>query len=49
MYQSVKEELAKHLPSHYAKDVPSKDGFVFDPDKWTFTNKETERVVHGGQ
>ena len=49
MYQSVKEELAKHLPSHYAKDVPSKDGFVFDPDKWTFTDKDTGRVVHGGQ
>tara|TARA_B100000900_G_scaffold75758_1_gene60635 strand:- start:898 stop:2427 length:1530 start_codon:yes stop_codon:yes gene_type:complete len=48
-YQSVKDELAKHLPSHYANYVPGKDRFVFDPDKWTFTDKDTGRVVHGKQ
>ncbi|QXD26124.1 sulfatase [Opitutia bacterium ISCC 51] len=48
-YQSIKGELAKHLPTFYAEDVPSKDGFIFDPDNWTFTNKKTGRVIHGNK
>ena len=47
LYQKVKDNLAKHLPISYTKNVPGKNAFVFDPDNWTFTNKITSEVVSG--
>ena len=49
MYQKVKDNLAEYLPESYTENVPGKNAFVFDPENWTFTNKETGRVVHGRQ
>ncbi|MCB1123670.1 MAG: sulfatase-like hydrolase/transferase, partial [Verrucomicrobiae bacterium] len=46
-YAKIKETLAKHLPDHYAANVPSKSAFIFEPEKWTFTNKKTGYVVKG--
>ena len=48
-YQNIKDNMAKHLPESYAENVRGKNAFVFDPDKWTFTNKETGEVVSGRQ
>lgn len=46
-YQNIKDILAKRLPESYTENVPEKNAFVFDPDVWTFTNKETGEVVSG--
>ena len=43
----IKNRLAKYLPESYAPNLPSKSAFVFDPDNWTFTNKETGQITHG--
>lgn len=45
--QHRKKKLASHLPKSYGPNVPSKSAFDFDPDRWTFTNKKTGKVVHG--
>ena len=46
-YQKIKDRLAKHLPKTYAPNLPGKSAFVFDPDKWTYTNKKSGEVFHG--
>jgi hypothetical protein len=47
-YQTIKETLSKYLPKEWAPDALRKGAFKFDPENWTFTHKETGRVVHGG-
>ena len=46
-YQKTKDILADYLPKTYAPNLPGKSAFVFDPDNWTFKNKETGQIVHG--
>lgn len=46
-YEEIVDMLATHLPESYARNVPSKSAFQFDPDAWTFTNKKTGELVHG--
>ncbi len=44
---AVKAELAKHMPQEWAKSAPTKAAFRFDPDAFTWTEKETGEVTRG--
>jgi arylsulfatase A-like enzyme len=46
-YQKIKDELAKSLPSAWARDALPKSAYHFDSDAWTFTNKKTGEIFNG--
>ena len=48
-YQKVRDRLRKHLPKSWAKNALGKSAYQFDPERWTFTNKETGEIVPGNR
>ena len=45
----TKRKLAKALPRTWAKPIPSKGAFQFDPATYTWTNKKTGKKTSGKQ
>ncbi len=46
-YSSIIEEHRKWIPSSFAKPVPSKDSYYFDPASYTFMDRQTGDFVDG--
>ena len=48
-YEEIRNRLRTHLPKTWAKNALGKSAYHFDPDNWTFTNKETGEITSGGR
>ena len=48
-HASVKAELAKWLPKHWAESARTKSAFQFDPESFTWIDKKTGRITTGKQ
>ncbi len=46
-HKETKLDLARWLPEKWAESAPTKGAFEFDPDKFTWTEKSTGRVIDG--
>ncbi|MCR9202229.1 MAG: sulfatase [Planctomycetaceae bacterium] len=46
-YASVKERLSRWLPDHWAPSADTKKAFEFDHQSFTWTHRETGRVISG--
>ncbi len=47
--EEVKRQLAKYLPAKWAKPLPSKASFLFDPESFSWTDKKTGKVISGNR
>ena len=45
--ESIRERLARYIPTEFAKAAPSKKAYEFDPKTYTWTNRKTGQVVKG--
>jgi iduronate 2-sulfatase len=46
-YQDIVEQHRKWVPDTFAKPVPGKNNFYFDPYAYTFLNRETKVFIDG--
>lgn len=44
---AIKRKLAKYLPKSWAKSAPTKNSFNFNPDQYSWRQKDTGRVIRG--
>jgi len=46
-YKTIIDKLMVEMPDNFAKDVPGKNQFIFDPVNYTFTRKADNKIFHG--
>ena len=46
-YRDIIKKHSKWIPDSFAKPVPGKDNFLFDPYEYTFINRKTKLFIDG--